>query len=349
MSTEYSLTVVGRGIAAHVSLFYLAQSLKLSPAPGLNSLLIIESPEVDSCSLNTTSHVGTINPRTGISPLGDLIKESYDSFCHFVLDHNPEGVYLGKMYKMHDHSDEVREDLQPESLVIPFSERSDELKGYEVDHHIIGPKQLMNWLEKQYSMIFSSLGINVEYKSTHILDLRWNDSSRHYQLISKNNSIPSRRVLLASGQELFKKWTAGHWNYPELDYRQGDYLVIENQDLGDQSFAIMIKKANLVYRHFSNTVLIGGTTNLPNDTGKEEVNHQQLKSFYSIFKEMYPNLPEYEQCLFRKGTRVRGFKRYPTCEELAPGLFTLVGLYKNGFTFPFILAPGLVEKILKNI
>ena len=346
MDNQYFGIFVGNGIATHVTLFYLAQELlaKNQEIPSTKKkLLILSSPENQACTFKTTSHVGTINARTGLSPLGDIIEESYNLFKNFFDKENPEGVYLGRFYKTHDISDEVRPELTPELIELPFSAKGTSISGYQSSHHIINPILFISWLKTEYSKMFSILKITIDYLDQHITDLIKTTTGN--KVIGKEKSFNSQFVFLATGSELFKNWNKNELNYPDLSIRGGDFIITQEIDLGEESFAVMIEKANLVYRHKTKEVLIGGTTNPDSFTG---TNHDQLKDFHSTFKTIYPELPTYNDCSIEQGLRVRGVKRFPVAKELRPGVFALLGLYKNGFTYPFLFAPKLVKMLIEK-
>jgi hypothetical protein len=344
---KYDGIIIGNGIASHVVLYYL--SLKLLEKENKKSLsqklLILESPDILPCSLNSTSHAGTINARDGISPLGDMIKVSYEMLCQFIEKFNPEGIYQGSLYKSYDISDEVRPELKKTAIDIPICSNNI-FYGHRAIHHFIEPKVFLNWFKNEYTKNFKKLSIEITNLSLHVKDITKTDA--HFTLVTENENIESRSVLLTSGAELFLKWTKRKWNYPKLTPRAGDYLYLDNVDLGEESFSIMIETTNVIYRHYKRELLIGGTTNMPQEF-LNSPNHEELKFFHKEIKYFYPNIPEYDQFKINRGIRIRGPKRHPFSGELHQGLFALIGLYKNGFTFPFLLAPKLAdEMILKN-
>ncbi|MCO4795039.1 MAG: hypothetical protein KC493_15085, partial [Bacteriovoracaceae bacterium] len=86
---KYDVIIIGNGIASKVFQFHF---LKSNPN---KKILVLESPLYPSCSIKTTSHVGLVDPVKGVSPLGDLIVDSYDSFKEFVKNYEPKGVEKG--------------------------------------------------------------------------------------------------------------------------------------------------------------------------------------------------------------------------------------------------------------
>ena len=338
--------VVGNGIASHVTLYYL--SLRLLCLENKNSLpkrlLILESPVNKPCSLYSTCHAGTINARDGISPLGDMIKQSYVKLCEFVKEKNPLGVYEGSLYKSYDISDEVRPELSKEKLNLPL-ESDNIFYGHQANHHFFDPQIFLDWTKSEYIKNFNNLNITVNYKKAHITNIILD--GENYNLTSGVDQFKASSILLTSGAELFSIWTKEGWNHPKLTPREGDYLLLKNIDLGDESFSIMIVSTNVIYRHFRKELLIGGTTNMPNEY-LDKPNNKELRFYHSEFKHFYPTLPDYDKFEIKRGARVRGPKRYPYCGELNKGLFAMVGLYKNGFTFPFLMAPPLVEEMIQK-
>ena len=342
--------IVGNGIASHVMLYYL--SLKLldceSRANLPTKMLVLDSPKAKTCSLYTTSHAGTINARDGISPLGDMIKQSYMRLCHFTEEKKPSGIYRGQLYKSYDISDEVRPELVKTELALPKNLKSNEIfYGHQATHHFIDPENFLNWLKKEYLKNFKKLSINIIFQDLHINNVTYDSVHQEYALEADAEILKSSCVLLTTGIELFKLWNKDKWSYPKLNSRDGDYLYINNVDFGEESFSIMIESTNVVYRHFSKQLLLGGTTNHPGEY-TETPNHDELQFFHREFKKYAPELPDYDQFTIERGARVRGPKRYPFAGELHPGLYGMLGLYKNGFTFPFLMAPDLANLMIQK-
>jgi hypothetical protein len=349
--SSYDGVIIGNGIASHVTLYYFSLKLLEIQTESKESLpkclLIIESPLNSSCSLNSTCHAGTINARDGISPLGDMIKQSYIKLCDFIQEKKPEGVYPGQLYKSYDISDEVRPELSKVPLELPLVSNNI-FYGHRAPHHFFDPELFLTWLRTQYLQILSKCNVDVTFLEAHINDIVKTDDPDHgYELISNDHTIKTKKVLLTTGAELYSKWTQDQWKFPKLTPREGDFLIYKDIDLGKESFSIMIVSTNVVYRHFSKELLIGGTTNMP-DQYIDEPNHKELRFFHSEFKKFYPELPDYNLFEIKRGTRVRGPKRYPFSGEINDDLFAMIGLYKNGFTFPFLLAPSLVEKMIQK-
>ncbi len=330
---------IGHGIASYTVLYYFSKIIAQKNGAS-QKILVLESPQSLPCSLNTTSHAGTINSREGISPLGDMIKDAYFSFCDFVDEDRPKGVYEGRLFKSYDISDEVRPELTKQ--IIPFHFfKNKSFYGCWDKHHIIEPYDFMNWMKEQYLLNFEKNGIEVVYKKEHVENVF--RENQNYVLKCSEESYQTKSLFLGTGPLKLDFWNQDHWNYTKMKQRGGDYLFKKGINLGEESFAVTVENASLVYRHFNQEVLIGGTTN---PEGFQEINHKELREYHSLFKDYHNELPCYRQFELGHGMRMRGVKRMPFSGEIAPKLYALLGLYKNGFTFPFLLAPELAKKML---
>ena len=131
----------------------------------------------------------------------------------------------------------------------------------------------------------------------------------------------------------------------------GAYLTFEGLNLGERSFVISKKHANLIYRAFEKSILIGGST-IKKEYGYRN-DLEEIKEQYNLFQEMLKGanftLPNFNDAVLQFGLRHKGRKRYPFAGKLKDNVYGVFGLYKNGFTFPFFLAGGLVKQIKKDI
>ncbi|MCO4795141.1 MAG: hypothetical protein KC493_15595, partial [Bacteriovoracaceae bacterium] len=119
--------------------------------------------------------------------------------------------------------------------------------------------------------------------------------------------------------------------------------------LKDKSFLLTKGKANLVYRKSEELVLIGGTTQDHEEFG---IDFKTLINWYELFKLDFPDLPSFSSGYVDMGIRYRAPKRFPLMDKVKgySNVFGLIGLHKNGFSYPFWGSKFLLNKmdLLKN-
>ena len=98
MNNKYNLVVIGRGLAGHgVISSYLDK--KHSQIPSV--LWIGKDPLKKAnlgCSVNSTAMLARQGIERGISPLGDLLLDSYERAISFVEVNKPDGVVKAARY-----------------------------------------------------------------------------------------------------------------------------------------------------------------------------------------------------------------------------------------------------------
>ena len=86
MNRNDQIVIVGNGVMAKVLTFYLNRS-------GFKNITrIAEDTDIPMCSTRTTAINCLRGTQRGLSPLGDLIVDSFDQFEKFYHKFAPEGV-----------------------------------------------------------------------------------------------------------------------------------------------------------------------------------------------------------------------------------------------------------------
>jgi len=89
----YDILLIGNGLSAKVFLFELLHSDEIN-CQNLAIAQVFCENLAPSCSLRSTASVSLNGIEEGISPLGDLLSKSFDSFVSFNQSYRPEAFYL---------------------------------------------------------------------------------------------------------------------------------------------------------------------------------------------------------------------------------------------------------------
>lgn len=342
---KFDIILVGYGIAARCLLREFAKSDFFSK----KKILVVYNDEVfPPCSLNTTSIVCRSGVQKGISDLGDLIFDSYEEAISFYESH-PECHEQGLQHSLTDQSSKGREDFirrfgHCDSLnTLGDLSLSESFEGVSFKAYFIDPSKCLSALEDTYKGI-----LDLTIKKLSCREVLKKDD--HVLLDCGVESFVSNKVVLASGA--YSKFFQNNFKQESLSkskFVSGSYIIFENCDLGKESFVLANRHYNLIYRHHTHQIMIGGST------VKEDLlcaSVSELKTQYDFFSGLLKSdlvLPDFETGLIKTGLRHKGQKRRPFFGELEKGpygsIYSMTGLYKNGFTFPFYGAKTISKLI----
>uniref|UniRef100_UPI003561BFD0 FAD-dependent oxidoreductase n=1 Tax=Halobacteriovorax sp. TaxID=2020862 RepID=UPI003561BFD0 len=193
-------------------------------------------------------------------------------------------------------------------------------------------------LMKNISNKISSLNIT-QHKDT-IVDV----SRDRVVTLMSGERVSGKKIISALGaysNHFLNSMDHDHLNKSKVV--PGDYLIFEGVDLESDSFVITMGHFNLVYRAYSKTILIGGTS-LKDEWSA--VDYVELRPLYDFFKKIIPSLPSFESGSIKTGLRYKGRRRRPFLGEISDSIYSFHGVYKNGFTFSFCMANQFVNKEL---
>ena len=336
--SQYDIIVVGNGLAANVFL----NSLSESSMSNLKILQIFDETSHPACSTKTTAVVCLSGVKKGISELGDLIFDSYFKTVDFYNTSSSKGVFKG-------HSYQVCDELQKDEFVRRFGsvdefhdmagrKLSKPLLGKKWDNYLISPTPFLEFLRNQVQQKIPLLEVKAGIVTQIGSDFLYIDGEE----------VSFKKLILCNGAYI--KYEFFDLNSDLIGPTKvvpGAYLQADNIDLGDESFVISKKHANLIYRGFEKRLLIGGST-IKKEYGyqceTEEI-EQQYQLYSAVFENMGMTLPSYDSFQLQFGLRHKGRQRMPYAGRLRGNVYAMMGLYKNGFTFPFLLADQLVQKM----
>ncbi len=350
MIKQYDFIVIGKGLAAQCFLFELAQKNK-----DYKVLQIFDEENLPACTFKTTSVVCLNGVQTDVSALGDLIYESYVKTEDFFKTRRPAGVYAGSQFSLCRQDDEGREDFERRfGDVHKFSQfanmvhlKDRELWGRRWDCFLIEPRELMDWISNEISK-----SLNVESIKGEVVDFDYNGNV----VLADETSYEGDNVIICAGaysKNFFEEKISD-----DILIRSkvvpGQYLTFRNVDWGNENIVISHKHDNLIYRAYSNEVMIGGTTIKDDkDLESDELLKEQYDNYNSLLSPELV-LPAFEDGEIRMGLRHKGIKRTPFWGAIDKNLwekgrvFGLFALYKNGFTFPFFGAKQLLSEIIDS-
>ena len=346
MTTKYDLIIIGDGLAARCFLYELAKK-----SPSLNILQVFSEDKAPACSFKTTSHICLNGVQLGVSKLGDLLFESYKITENIFKTENPNGVYEGEQFSLCKDGEFGRSEFIRRYKKVDkfdtFTNNIDvsNLENWGLFYHkyVIDAEAFMAWLKNQYE---SKLKIDIKkaFVTSQIL------SADSVEVVTSEQTYTTSKLLVCAGaySKMFEE---------ELDFEPltkskvvpGQYITFEDVDWGSENFAISKKKYTVCYRAYNNTLMIGGTSLNADDDISDitplEFEYEQIQKILGDAK----ILPAFEKGIIRHGLRHKGWQRKPFWglikESESAKVYGMFGLYKNGFTFPFLGAKKLVEQM----
>ncbi len=325
------LIIIGNGIAANCFLWELQkQNRKMS-------ILKIHSENLaPSCSLNSTSIISLRGVTKGISPLGDELFESYQLAESFIQAENPDGVAPSKFYSICEE-EEKEEYLRRFGSFedIEFPALKEKFSGKIWDGYIIDAEKFLSFLQRKAQDSHTSISALIT--STEITEEGVTVSTL------EGKTYSARRLLICAGAytKIYESLYPVHNAIKGSQSVPGAYLEKGSVDLGQKSYVVTRGRENLIYLAETKTLKIGTTIQ---KNGIEAADFAKLNEIYEnfqdIFKEELPNISNFE---VKVGLRQKGVKRMPFYGKVAPNVFALISLYKNGFTFPFLGAKKVLN------
>lgn len=329
---KFDLLILGSGICAQSILFELSNSDRFD----LDTLKIgqVSSDSLTTpCSLNSTSVVSLSGTSKGMSPLGDLIVDSYHYTVDQIMPKFAKNFYPAKQLFIYDEQKDEAQFLRRNKEIIDHSIFDYKFRGNEESCFILDNEGLLNDLSGSIE------SLNITQFSDTIVDV----SSDKYVTLLSGKKIFADKIVCALGaysNHFLHKMDNDHLNRSKVV--PGDYLVFQNVDIGEESLVITMGHYNLVYRAYSNTILIGGTSLRDEWTA---VDYVELRPLYDFFKNIIKSLPEFSEGTIKTGLRFKGRRRRPFLGEIKDSIYSFHGVYKNGFTFSFYMARDFIKNL----
>jgi glycine/D-amino acid oxidase-like deaminating enzyme len=326
---QYDIAIVGNGIMGK------CLKHKLSKLNKKISVLQLSSDSMaPACSHRSTGIVSLNGIRPNISPLGDLLRESYKKAIEFFESENPYGVTKAKHYFLVnpelDKSHGLLERRFGDQISEIIIEEIDSLQthqGVVTDCYHVDHEKFMPWMEAECSFV------GLEKRDAFVVDLL-DDNEGKTILTQEGSKFSALKVFLCTGAHAIpmSHLSGEHDNLLKTKQVPGNY-AIWNKKLALNSFTISSDNSTFTYRKADQCIMIGGTTNAD---GSIAINGVELEEQYDVFKKILGDkLPKLSEATIRTGIRHKGHQRNPWWGEVSEGIFGFHGLYKNGWTLPF--------------
>ncbi len=331
------LLIIGDGIASKLFQFYAPKEMKI---------MVLSDPEfAPPCSFNTTSVVSLFGTRKGLSDLGDLNVDSFNAFEDFIKEHAPHGVEKA----LHFHLDPEG----PAALMKRFGSAKaiEQLTSHislpektfmaQENSYTVYPNEFLSWLDEQNHK-------NLPLLEKRVMSVRqFEKMDTGFRVGDGEKSITSSKVLLCMGAytKIFESLFEEYKVIERSKIVSGSYLHFHHVNWGKEDLIFTLRKTNLIYRANDQSLLLGGTH------GPEGIllpYVRELKNDYEYFQKIlgsYLRWPRFKNAEMISGIRHKGQRRRPFYGELDKNLFALISLYKNGFSYPFFMAPKLHKLI----
>lgn len=328
------IVVIGDGIAAWSTLFLLKKEVYESG--DLDKFEIIQLANEDlapSCSFYSTAINCLRGTLRGMSELGDLIVDSYEYFETLQKVHKFKGVEEGierQLWKKDSQNKAKWEKRYPDY-------KNDEKfcyfdsKAYLITPEVLGEDLKTRFFSHTFHKVFV----------TKIQDKK---------IFSTAGEFEFDKLILCVSHEtkLFKTL------YKDVDEKiithakpvAGSFLEFD-LDLACEGFSYALENHHLIYKNTNKKLQIGSTTENQSDFYLADT--RKLKEIYNeiscAFIKEIP-IPSFEKAIMKTGIRQKGYKRLPFFGEIQKDVFAMHSLYKNGFTFAFLGAKVIKEKLI---
>lgn len=352
-SKHYDLAVVGNGIAAKMSLFYLAQSLKGTDKFKDYSILhIYDEKLAPACSFKTTSTVSLNGIKEGVSELGDELREAFFHFCDFYKHYHPPGIYPSKQYLFATSIEGI------EKLKLRYSDDLSKIshplmkrlhQGVVLDSFIIIPEVFLAYLDREISLL------NITTNEDFVLNIH--ESENEVLIETKSHAhYKAKKLFLGTGaytkifQDIFQREQIESVYFDRIDKSKvvsGSYLLFEGF-FHEENFYFTFDDINVVYRKNSKELIIGSTT--VEGAYLTPVMHRLFEIYHKVKSELLIEIPRFDLFKIETGLRHKGLKRRPFSALISKEKRVLLmgGLYKNGWSLPFYYGKRDLKFILEN-
>ena len=359
MIKKYDGIVIGNGIGGLSFLYELASTQ--SPLKNKKWAVVFSHDLFLPCSYRTTSTVSLSRIDEGVSPLGDLL---YNSFFHFK-----KNIYQ-KLLESYQYESSIGiEKITKEMVFFDTNEKKKALLRYhdfstyngdvfsslktkdclarsDEDSYLIYPEVFQRVLLAE---ALKELDVEVISDFVGSIVSTSTEQESYFVLSGQQNDYEASFIFDGRGayQREFASFYPTGFNQVEVEKRKlktvtGSYLSCFLKNPLKNSFYIVIDDVNFIYRSRSNELIIGSTSH-------ENVLHVpaliELKSKYLLLlnflsDEFRLSMPNFSDFAVHTGFRSKAKKRTPVLEKVGDykNYFAMSGLYKNGYTTSFFLS-----------
>lgn len=326
-----NIAVIGSGIAAHALIFHLEKSF-----PQLKITCYSASHLIPPCSISTMAVVTLRETTYGLSPLGDLIYDSYFAFEKFFIENKPLGVEQTTEEQWWDPMNVRKNDKFERRFKnigrfqeSKFLKLKSKLVGATYPCYVINPGEFLKGLqEKSKTKFIQALVTDVKNKELTFLS----GEKKKFDLVFDCTGFMSNFNHGEKFQAFKQKKT-------DL----GGAFCSINFESGPTSWSVGFNDYHLIYRASDKKLLVGAYNEQNSVLAPKFELEDVIKDLENNFHLKIHN-PE-----FHLGVRVKTPRRMPFYEEVAPETYAINGLYKYGFTFAFTCAEKLNVTLSKVI
>lgn len=317
--SKFDIIVIGDGFAARTVLASLDKSYHV--------LQIFDKKRFPAASASAGALASTYGARKGLSELGDINVESFESFQNFIRNMNlPYCVQKMLYYFDPKKGSEIEQQR--------FTSRWGDEKIKKEEHY---------WCAKDHAFLIDPQSYLDDLKT------KFNDSieTKRGTVVS----IKDKQVTLADGDVFSAKYVidcSGAFGdckkHKKHKIAFGAYFKIP-YDNGEQDFLLNLQGKNILYHHKQKQLVIGATTQ--ND-GSMVADLATMWSWREGIDELFENLDlkhiDWGKAFLITGLRSKAQKRMPRF-YWDEDVFSIYGLYKNGLMYSVKALEELSTKI----
>lgn len=328
---KHMFMVIGDGISAWATLFLLKKEIIRKELLDRVEILQIANEDLaPSCSKNSLSINSLWGTKKGLSPLGDLVVDSYDLFKEIYLEHDLKGVEEGKIRQYWNPLSQKNE-----LFIKRFEnfENEGEFCFNESDGYFLSQELLSSDLKERFfkHSVVNDFIYNIEENKVYTKD---------------SGEFPFDKLILCTSNQTKLFFNLYKNVDPNLILNtkpvQGSFLEF-NQRLSHKAFLYSLEEGFIAYKPLIQKLFIGASGS---ETDSYVPNINKLKSIYEKVYEVFGErfqIPSFNEGIIKTGIRQKGIKRMPFYGEIDRNIYALHSLYKNGFSFSFYGASELVK------
>ncbi|GAB4020939.1 MAG: hypothetical protein Fur0010_23900 [Bdellovibrio sp.] len=312
---HFDFVIIGEGIAGLYAAFLLSKSF-----PQKKIALVSDSSAFPPCSYRTTAVVSNSGISLGVSDLGDLLFHAHAAFVEHVESVRPEGIYHGTRYHLSTDGCQAFIKRWPDYERKKLSLLKSEMFVSQEPCYLIDPHEYLSFLKK-----FS----NTEFIQDIVFEVD------EHVVRGNKTLLKGEKILIMNGAFQLKNPIKFNLKPQDEFYLKGNRIVpgkfalFQLMNLGEESFVLSHGRNNLIYRSWSQEVLIGGTTN-KNESMEDAGELDEMIQFYRNLCSFELPMPVHVDT----GLRMKGMKREPRWLSINDYTFALWGSYKNGWSLP---------------
>lgn len=346
MKTPKTLVIIGNGIAS-----WRVNAALERKFVDWRIVRIAKDEFAPRCSFRTTAINCLRATQKGISPLGDIIVDSYMEFKRFYDSESPDGVDESFEYQIWDPKNPKESERWEKRF--GKGESIQEIEGVVLarpqiavkqEAYIISPENFCRWQDQRLK--------NTMIVNDHVIGIE--KEKRGYQVKTiGGESFFADALFLCAGYmshqfiDLFESEQAIDVLNRSKPVR-GSYMSAESK-LGDRSFSLAFGKHHLIYRKRDDLLILGSSSE--NDSSIQLPMEDELLHIYRKISGILKDpslLPPFEKWRKFNGIRHKGAKRMPFWGEVGENLYAVHGLYKNAFSFSFLASNEIVDKFASD-